>query len=84
MKTIIHVDQATIKRNRDTGSNDPPVIVRTYKGSKRAQTATIHGPSEVKHSPHKPIKSGARVWIETKAPVTVEPDDEWGNIPGCG
>lgn len=71
MKTIIHVDQATIKRNRKTGSNDAPLIVRTYKSAQRAQTARILGPAEIKHSPHKPLPCGARVWIETTADVEI-------------
>lgn len=71
MKTIIHVDQATIRANRKTGRNDPPLIVRTYKGALRAQTAIIHGPSEVKHRPHDPLPCGARVWIETQSEVEI-------------
>jgi len=67
MKTIIHVDQATIRRNRKEGTNDPPIIVRNYKGAQRAQTVRIMGPCEIKHSPHKPLSCGARVWIETTA-----------------
>lgn len=69
MKTIIHVDQATIKRNRKLGLSDPPLIVRTYKGSRRAHTIKIMGPSELKNSPHKPLKCGARVWLETNSDV---------------
>lgn len=69
MKTIIHVDQAVIRRNRKTGTNDPPLIIRTYRGTRRAQTIKINGPCEIKHSPHKPLKCGARVWVETQAAV---------------
>ena len=69
MKTIIHVDQATIRKNRKEGTSEPPLIVRTYKGAKRAQTVEIYGPSVVKHRPHKPLPCGARVWIETLAEV---------------
>lgn len=69
MKTIIHVCQQTIRRNRKTGSNDAPIIVRTYKGAQRYHAVRIDGPSEIKHSPHKPLKCGARVWIETQAVV---------------
>lgn len=71
MKTIIHVDQATIRRNRKLCTNDPPVIVRTYKGSKRVREVQILGPAIVKHSPHKPLSCGARVWIETESEVKV-------------
>lgn len=73
MKTIIHVDKATIVRNRRDGTNEPPLIVRTYRGTQRAHTLKINGPSEIKHSPHKPLKSGARVWIETEAEVVICP-----------
>lgn len=69
MKTIIHVDQATIRRNRKEGTNDPPLIVRTYKGAQRAQEIEVLGPCKLVHSPHKPLKCGARVWIETQAEV---------------
>ncbi len=69
MKTILHVCQQTIRRNRKNGTNDPPIIIRTYKGASRAHTVKINGPCELKHSPHKPLKCGARVWIETEAEV---------------
>lgn len=69
MKSIIHVNQAIIKRNRKTGSNDPPLIVRTYKGSTPSHNIKILGPSEIINSPHCPLKCGARVWIETHSEV---------------
>lgn len=72
MKTIVHVDQATIRRNTKTGSNDPALIVRTYRGSTRAHTIKINGPCEIKHRPHKPLSCGARVWIETSSKVEGE------------
>ena len=69
MKSIIHVNQQVIARNRKTGSNDPPLIVRTYKGARQAHTVDILGPSRIVNRPHKPLKCGARVWIETDAQV---------------
>ncbi len=69
MKSIIHVNQQVIARNRKTGSNDPPLIVRTYKGAKQAHTIEIRGPSRIVNRPHKPLKCGARVWIETESEV---------------
>jgi hypothetical protein len=71
VKTIIHVNQQTIARNRKTGSNLPPLIARTYKGAKHGHTLTIKGPCEIKHSPHNPLKCGARVWIETTSEVII-------------
>jgi len=71
MKTIIHVNQHVIKANRVNGTNEPPLTVKTYKGNRRAHRAFIQGPCEIVHSPDAPLACGARVWIETKAPVTV-------------
>lgn len=71
MKTILHVNQQVIARNRKTGSNDPPLIVRNYKGSKPAHEVEILGPSRLVNRPHKPLSCGARVWIETEAPVRI-------------
>ena len=69
MKKIIHVCQQTIRRNRKLGTDDPPIIIRTYLGANRAHEVQIKGPSTIKHSPHKPLKCGARVWIETDETV---------------
>jgi hypothetical protein len=71
MKSIIHVNQAVIARNRKTGENKPPLIVRTYKGSTPAQEVEIRGPSKLVNRPHAPLACGARVWIETTAEVVV-------------
>lgn len=71
MKTIIHVNQAVIVRNRKTGANDPPLIARSYKGVKHGHNIEINGPSVIVNRPHKPLACGARVWIETTSPVVV-------------
>lgn len=69
MKTIIHVNQHVIKHNRIHGTNDPVLTVKDYKQNRKCHEAKITGPSRVVHSPDKPLKCGARVWIETEAPV---------------
>lgn len=69
MKTIIHVNQQTIVRNRREGTNDPPLIVRNYKGVRHAHDVVIKGPSRVINRPHDPLSCGARVWIETASEV---------------
>lgn len=78
MKTIIHVNQAVIARNRKIGTNDPPLIVRTYKGSTPAHEVEILGPSKLVNRPHSPLPCGARVWIETQSTVVVNPRIERG------
>ena len=69
MKTIIHVNQHVIKRNRLTGERDPTLTVKTYKSNTYAHEVEIDGPSRVVYSPDNPLSCGAHVWIETEAPV---------------
>lgn len=72
MKTIIHVNQHVIKRNRKLNTQDPVITVKTYKGTIYAQSIEIHGPSTVIYSPNNPLACGAHVWIETNAKVTIK------------
>ena len=71
MKTIIHVNQHAIRRNARTGSNEPVLTVKTYKSNTYAHAVDVQGPSRLVYSPDKPLSCGARVWIETQAPVVV-------------
>ncbi len=72
MKTIIHVNQHVIKRNRETGSSDPVLTVKTYKSNTYAHTVEIKGPSRIVYQPDNPLSCGARVWIETNAKVLTD------------
>jgi len=69
MLTKIHINQHVIKRNAKTGERAPVVSIKTYKENTYADGAEIYGPSKVIYSPDKPLKCGARVWIETTANV---------------
>lgn len=75
MKTIIHVNRHKIKSNQKHGTDEPVLTVKTYKSNTYAHTAQIVCPccdkvaAEVIHSPEKPLKCGARVWIETQGEV---------------
>lgn len=71
MITRIHVNQHIIKRNAKTGEREPALTVKDYKQNRRAHKVLIDGPSAVVYSPDKPLDCGARVWIETHAPVAV-------------
>ena len=71
MKTIIHVNQYVIKSNAKTGSDDPVLTVKTYKSNTYAHEVVIDGPSKVVYSADKPLACGARVWIESDAPVRI-------------
>ena len=72
MKHIIHVNQHVIKRNTKTGERNPVLTVKNYKDNQYAHEVRIDGPCVIRYSPDKPLSCGARVWIETEAPVSVE------------
>ena len=73
MKTIIHVNQHKVKRNKRMGALDhePVLTVKTYKSNTYAHTATISGPSRVVYRPEKPLSCGAVCWIETESEVQI-------------
>lgn len=72
----IHVNQHVIRANRRDGSDDPPITVKTYKANVRAHEVRIGGPSRLVYSPDRPLNCGARLWVETEAPVSVICDEE--------
>ena len=78
MKTIIHVNQHIIRDNLKYGTKKPTLTVKTYKSNTYAQEVVIHGESKVVYSPDKPLNCGARVWIETYAPVSTIGAEEIG------
>lgn len=71
--TKIHVNQHVIRANKKHGTNDPAITVRRGRVTTRAHEVAILGPSRVIYRPDKPLRCGARVWIETEATVTEAP-----------
>lgn len=71
MKTIIHVNQHVIKKNRKEGTEEPVLTVKTYKTNTYASSVTVHGPSTIVYRPDKPLSCGAHVWVETESPVEI-------------
>ena len=59
-------------KNKKTGERNPVITCKTSKSNTYGHTVSIDGPSTVIYSPDKPLSCGARVWIETEAPVTVD------------
>lgn len=68
----IHVNQHVVRANARLGTIDPPISVKTYRENLRADRVVIDGPSEVVYRPERPLSCGARLWVETRAPVHVE------------
>lgn len=70
IKKVIHVNRQFIAMNAKDGGNRPCVTMKEgSRGRARyARTIKIHGPSEVGELDEQ-LSCGARVWIETTAPV---------------
>ena len=67
----IHVNQHIIKSNQKLGQDNPVLTVKVGGRNFRAKHVDINGPSVVKYMPEKPLSCGARVWIETRADLTL-------------
>ena len=77
MKTIIHVNQHKIKKNRNFKGSEPVLTVKTYKDNRYAHEAIIRDETgkevaRVVYRPHKPLGCGAHCWIETQLDVEVK------------
>lgn len=80
MKTIIHVNQHVIKRNRrrePDASPEPVLTVKTYRSNRYAHEAVIRDAqgeevARVVYRPDKPLSCGAHCWIETQLDVEVD------------
>lgn len=79
----VHVDRRILAQNLKTGANAPAVTVQTSKGAYKCRAANILGYSEMRQAGTfardsdgevftlKPLKCGARVWVETMAAIEV-------------
>jgi hypothetical protein len=79
---IIHVNSHTIRANQKLPVNErkPPLSIRRTRSAKAEAVwwADIHDKdgkivATVTYQPEKPLSCGARVWIETKYPVSQDP-----------
>lgn len=80
MKTIpkgtikrIHVSQVNLRANRKDGGKRPLFTIQTSKGPLYASHVEFSGKTALVGSPDKPLKCGARIWIETKSEVRYVP-----------
>ena len=72
MKKRIHVNQHVIRANKKNGTSDPCITVKTSKRNVYAHRVEIGGASTVIYSLDKPLSCGAKVWLETDAPVSCQ------------
>ncbi len=74
MKNYVHINQHKIKHNHKTGAREPVISIKNKRANTYAHEAKILGPSKIVYSPDKPLRCGARVWIETESEVVPLPD----------
>lgn len=65
----IHINQHQIRKNNKTGCRANVITVQWKNKSYPVKTISIKGESAVVYAPDKPLKCGARVWLETTAEV---------------
>ena len=75
LKKVIHVNRQHVAMNARDGGDRPTVTCKTYKRNYRGTKVEIEGPSTVIDAVlngRKQLACGARVYIETRAPVRVD------------
>lgn len=65
----IHINGALLREAKKGRKAVKPISIKTSKGTKIAKDVFIDGKSRLVFSPDKRLKSGAVLWIETKAEV---------------
>lgn len=68
----IHINQHVIRANGKTGERNPVITVKEAGTNTYGHEVTVHGESKLVYSPDKPLSCGAKVWIETNAPITIK------------
>ena len=78
MKTVIHVNQAKIRKNKSKPycECEPVLTIKDYKSNRYGFEAHIFGQdgelaAKIVYKPNKPLSCGAKVWLETKGKVLV-------------
>ncbi len=66
----IHVNQHVIRANQRKGTREAPIRIKTSRENIACHSVQIYGASAVVYSPERPLPCGARLWIETTAPVS--------------
>ena len=74
----IHVNGQHLRANGKVKFNEhkPVFTVKVGRENHKGNHVYINGPSALIYSPDKPLKSGAKAWIETICPVYVDKKPE--------
>ena len=70
MITRVNVNVRVIQSNRKYGKDDPPIRISRGRRITYAREVKV-GEGRFVYSPDKPLKCGAKVWIETESPLLI-------------
>ena len=78
---MIHVFKRNIGKKDDKGRYLPAIAVKdSFEGDYSAYRVAIYGYCEIVYRPDRPFRSGAKVWIETFAPIRADIAEPFSNI----
>jgi hypothetical protein len=66
----VHVNSAAVQRCAK-GESEPCLTIQTSRGVWRCHEVRFHGTTDLIERIHKPLSSGARIWLETRGLVEV-------------
>lgn len=64
---IIHINKNIIQKNAKNGTQEPVIRIQEAKKITYCMEVNILGPSKMVYRPDKPLRCGAKLWIETEA-----------------
>ena len=67
----IHINQHIIKKNAKTGQRKKCITVKTSKTNTYCHEVEIKGACRVVYRPDKPLKCGAKVWVEVESGIPI-------------
>ena len=67
--TIIHINRNIIQQNAKHNRAEPVVRVEQHGKVIYCMEVIINGPSRMVYRPNNPRPCGAKLWIETEAPL---------------
>jgi hypothetical protein len=72
IKKRIHMVGSNIRHNKKTGANLPCITVKCRDGTFHCHHFEVHGALSGVQNFASPLSSGAVVWLETAAPITLQ------------
>lgn len=79
-RSFIHINKNVIQHNAKYGKNLPVCRVQQGNKSRYCKEVHINGPSKMVYNPDRPLKCGAKLWIETESSIDLIEESSWSEI----